>query len=860
MAQSAALEPSGLPHPNDGYPQDQLASILRGVIMEQDGNTNPSHHAVLFLMELRADLDNRHFFVDVRHEPEYVTRDIDEAMHLSKEFLQSITDLDGAFALTVQPCLDLARRIRHVTETYDVGDSDAVATIKRLRKYQSKRLHHLQGRWEDLLQTAREFDESVTFERLSNIVEYTEEAVHEAWLYAKVFMASCEEMFRYCLNDTFLAKVYTPEPLPLSPTGHIACKPSSEENPELAVLHHTPAVSRVNTTAVCATVAHHVIPCNETSPFGAALGRSYQTTDNDTVNLSPLGPERKGHTPVYDPGSVHGTVTKRHLDDLSATLDAQTQRVGDMMTDTIRQIKDKVTLAEMDTLISAAGESVKKTTCFLTTRPPAHVNRARSTTHKQTTNAFLVRTTRTENASQTRRRSYKGNPEQGDVAGIVSECRRTTTTQVDTDGIVPTEKIKNQSEDHNWRWRKRSTRCAEEAVFEEKWPHLGTSGKQHKYINKQRHPGEPVEAQVPKQTDGHQIVNTMNNSLRGRFQALHLSTWIPIRDEADEEPEEPSQQRFDTIITERPLPNRADTTQTTDDAIERRITTAYEIARQAPKIPLPKNASDAQEPFDDEDAIQHPQIVECETGTLGEVNRQKQYPSTRAILRRSSSSSPEDPTGNSRPQTDNPDTTDNHDHQNPFHDTLVTEQVLFGGNPGAENNPDTNDKSGEDSRSTCDAQEASDNDSTAATFAGCGGDEGESGVGNYSLASADSDGSSTGGAARTRTRPVSWILQGDSYVALTDFRCRRNSWANRANHNCQTCKDGSRCWCPDRNRTTEATPPGGNSRQQHRRRSRRRSLNRCSTCNKMYIIYGTSRQWCCYDWVSGSSESSSTDR
>ena len=154
--------------------------------------------AVLFLMELRADLDNWHFFIDVRHEPENVTRDIDEAMHLSKEFLQSITDLDGAFELTVQPCLDLTGRIRLVTETYEVGDSDAVSTIKWLRKYQSKRLHHLQGRWEDLLQTAREFDESVTFERLSNIVEYTEEAVHEAWLYAKAFMASCEEVFRYC--------------------------------------------------------------------------------------------------------------------------------------------------------------------------------------------------------------------------------------------------------------------------------------------------------------------------------------------------------------------------------------------------------------------------------------------------------------------------------------------------------------------------------------------------------------------------------------------------------------------------------------------------------------------------------------
>ena len=79
-------------------PQDQpqeLASILRHVVMEHDGNTNPSHRAVLFLMELRADLDNRHFFLDVHHEFKVVTRDIDEAMHMSKEFLQSITDLDG---------------------------------------------------------------------------------------------------------------------------------------------------------------------------------------------------------------------------------------------------------------------------------------------------------------------------------------------------------------------------------------------------------------------------------------------------------------------------------------------------------------------------------------------------------------------------------------------------------------------------------------------------------------------------------------------------------------------------------------------------------------------------------------------
>ena len=70
MAQSA-FEPIGLydpddqfhlRHPDNEYPQDiedpnhQTASILRNVVTKQNGNTNPSHHAVLFLS--RADLEN----------------------------------------------------------------------------------------------------------------------------------------------------------------------------------------------------------------------------------------------------------------------------------------------------------------------------------------------------------------------------------------------------------------------------------------------------------------------------------------------------------------------------------------------------------------------------------------------------------------------------------------------------------------------------------------------------------------------------------------------------------------------------------------------------------------------------------
>ena len=44
-------------------------------------------------MELRANLENRHCFPDACQEPDSVTWDINEAMHLSMDFLQSMTDI-----------------------------------------------------------------------------------------------------------------------------------------------------------------------------------------------------------------------------------------------------------------------------------------------------------------------------------------------------------------------------------------------------------------------------------------------------------------------------------------------------------------------------------------------------------------------------------------------------------------------------------------------------------------------------------------------------------------------------------------------------------------------------------------------
>ena len=247
-----------------------------------------------------------------------------------------------------------------------------------------------------------EFDESATFEQLSDIVEYTEDSTREAWLEARSFVSSCEEKLRYRLNDTFLADIFTSIPSPLPPIRQVipaqspcegqlryhlsdtflhdmfTSEPSQlpmtnkEGTPKLAVQQHVPTVSRVNTIAICGAVAHHIKPRKETSPFVATLGRHNQANNNNNINPPSLGPERKGHTPVNDPGSVHGRALKYHLNDLSTTLNAQDQRIENTITDVIGKANDRATLEEVETLASTARESTNQVVCLLTADPPTY--------------------------------------------------------------------------------------------------------------------------------------------------------------------------------------------------------------------------------------------------------------------------------------------------------------------------------------------------------------------------------------------------------------------------------------------------------------------------------------------------------
>ena len=98
---------------------------------------------------------------------------------------------------------------------------------------------------------------------------------------------------------------------------------------------------------------------------------------------------------------------------------------------------------------------------------------------------------------------------------------------------------------------------------------------------------------------------------------------------------------------------------------------------------------------DDEGTAQYPPTIKDET--LKDMRR-TQYPTnTRATLRRSSSSSPEVPSGTPRPQTNNVNAMDYRDNQDSFRDVLDTEPVLSEGNPGIYDKSDEDEGAGDHS-------------------------------------------------------------------------------------------------------------------------------------------------------------------
>ena len=870
MAHSALLEPSGPPPSNDESPHDQYqetATILKRVVAEQNGSTNPTHRAVLILLELRADLEHRYFFVDVRHEPRAISRDIDDAMHLSADFLQNITD----------PCLDMAKRIRHLVDTFVDGAPEGIAKIKRLRTCQLTRLHHLQERWEDMLQTAREFDESVTFRRLSDIVESTEDTVDEAWLHAKEFIDSCEADVKHRPNDPFPATLNTPSPLqPTAATRRTEHLKSQSENPKPTVLHHTPTtnVSRVNTKeAVCATVAHHEVPHDETLPPVTSPRRYNQSTDNDTESLPytqstdvdtaslpslpSLDPDQGGDIAATDPTDAPEPVTNCYLNELTATLGIQMRRVDKEKTDAKRQIADKTVLTELGTLMITSRDTIEKATQTSTVEPTdtnlsgpntprqtpntptwtwplsfqpighndarrsllvspisdlAIVPRSDRPTEKPTGGAYCIGTIRTEESdSQSMYHIDGANPMLTTNPTVLGEERATATRKAV--GATSKKNVRQTDEDHNWRRHVPREYHTKEAVFAKNRPNLKPGKTRKADVNKHTI-ARSVGSQASERTDVHPVTDKMNRFIADDLRSLHQSTWTRIRDK------EPLPCQTNTT------PERSESKPVIAKEIIRKITTAYEVADWAPKVPLPRRANGAHAPMEaiEENHTLHANRAEARaTCTMAEWTRaQARHPSTKAAPSRSTSHTPKDLAIKS-PQTRNHKTTSQCLQQDPSQDRIATEPVLLGSAPNAQVNTlfhpyFTRDAHAED-HNGADGDRHSQNlyyargllDDNSIVFLDSSDSANESGVGDCATSTTASYASSRASGCRGRTRLVSYILTNGNPTDIPG-----SSWTN-GRHDCRTCKNGARCGCPHDGHAIRIPPPDNLGQPQQRR-------------------------------------------
>ena len=856
MAQTAGFKPPGPFHLDiaNGHPQTRsqdLVSILKEVVIDQDGNDNPSHHTVLLLMDLRANLENRHNHPDARREPEpnSVVWAIDEAMHLSLQFLQKMTDLNGNFKPLVTASLHLAKLILHTVDTSELGDPDAVATIKQMRKEQQTGMYRLRERWEDLLQTADDHDESATFERLSNIMDYTEDYVNDAWFDAKSFMCSCEELIRYRLDDTFLPDTYASTQSMPPPANHRA-QTTPRENPEQTESQQPTITSGAGAAATNTIVTGHSTPQHQT-PTLKTTPDGHNSINNDKATTTESIPKHKENTPTHDLNNAQQTAVGRHLSNFSMTLTTQTRRVDDAITEITQRVENGTMLAKVRNLATITDESAKEAAHLV--EQPASLkeneqgNAPPPSKKKQDRPVFFP---------TDRGWYYLGARDAPTVRQIETVQRPSGVYIGPFTSPLPVKNTTNQDEDHNWR-RKKETRYQKEvAISEGNWPKSETENEYNEYINKQHRHNKSVANEKSRRADGRNI-NKMDGNTRRRFEALQIPERIEIRNIPDEEPPRPYQGPGQFEAPWRPRPNPTIPSATTNNEI-RRVMTEQEPSNHMRGIRPPRPRDTLNTSYD-EDTTQYLPPIRGETReemwktphpAASRISRgnsspptetqpgprqlrnitnigshdDNRHPSTaiRVNPRQSSSSSPEDP----RPP-----------RGAGFQDILIDEPILMGSNPRAHG------ESSEDSQ---------DNATAVAALLEYGRSIREENVRDRSTDSSSSSAGDTTRTGRPRVRglgrPRSYIVRDEVYVGPTDVRDIRQDDTDYA---CQWCKDGSRCWCPIR----EDLLPDNNGRT-----PKSRQLGRCRSCRKQFVILGNSRQKCCGNWVTPKTPQASPER
>ena len=165
------------------------ATDLLRLVSQQIG-TNPTYGDLLDIMCLRSELDvledSLKEVLDRFQTPNKTYREVsalgrategavDDALSLSEKFLRRITDVDGAFRSSKAAAAVMAL----VRQDMAISPTDAGRLVD-LRKTLEQTFARIEGSWENLLQSARDCDESVVFIAISELVEVTEEATDNA--------------------------------------------------------------------------------------------------------------------------------------------------------------------------------------------------------------------------------------------------------------------------------------------------------------------------------------------------------------------------------------------------------------------------------------------------------------------------------------------------------------------------------------------------------------------------------------------------------------------------------------------------------------------------------------------------------
>ena len=107
---------------------------------------------------------------------------MDKALSVSEEYLRNASDVDDIFQDSTKICLGLAKEIMTFVNDTQKGKPKEAAELKEMRSRLGKTFARMESRWENLLQEARENQETVEFTKLEELVKTARIATEDAML------------------------------------------------------------------------------------------------------------------------------------------------------------------------------------------------------------------------------------------------------------------------------------------------------------------------------------------------------------------------------------------------------------------------------------------------------------------------------------------------------------------------------------------------------------------------------------------------------------------------------------------------------------------------------------------------------